>query len=186
MRSAVFFAIWLAALAWFAAPALAQACEGSAKGNVGEVFVATNPAGDTATWIVERVEGEGLETDHFARPSLMLDFPFARGALAGPEAAIVSITRFSDPDVGRAPDLSEVSVEARLDGRVITWRGSEAGKGDSLLAQALRQQWPKMLTITLKKAGAGDKLAEAAFDLTARTVAERLAGEALASRVCPG
>lgn len=182
MRSAFFIAMWLAA----AAPAPAQTCEGSAKGKAGEVFVAAATGGEVATWILERVEGVGMESDHFARPALMLDFGFARGALSGPDKAVVSITRFSDPDVGRAPELSTVWVEARLDGREVVWRASDRN-GETSLAEALRAQWPAKLTIALKaERGAAATLAEASFDLSARPAAEKLAREALASRTCGG
>jgi hypothetical protein len=182
MRSALIIAMWLAA----ASPALAQTCEGSAKGKAGEVFVAAAPGGDMATWILERVEGVGMESDHFARPALMLDFGFARGALSGPDKAVVSITRFSGPDVGRAPELSAVWVEAQLDGREVAWRASDRD-GETSLAEALRAQWPAKLTIALRaERGAATALAEASFDLSARPAAEKLARDALASRACRG
>ena len=182
MRSAFLIAMWLAS----ASPALAQACEGSAKGKAGEVFVAAAPGGEVATWILERIDGEGTESDHFARPGLMFDFGFARGALIGPDKAVVSITRFSDPDVGRAPELSTVWVEARLDGREVAWRASDHD-GEKSLAEALRAQWPAKLTIALKaERGAAATLAEASFDLSARPAAEKLARDALASRTCAG
>lgn len=184
MRSAFFLMVWMAASAALAAPAMAQACEGSAKGKAGEVFVVAGPGGETATWIPERVEGEGTESDHFSRPALMLDFGFARGALSGPEKAVVSITRFSGPDVGRAPELSAVWVEARLDAREVSWRASDA-KSETALAEALRAQWPARLTIALKAERSGaNAWAEASFDLSARPAAETLAREALASRSC--
>jgi len=184
MRVALVISMWLAA----ASPALAQTCEGSAKGKAGEVFVAAAPGGEVATWILERVEGEGMESDHFARPGLMLDFGFARGALSGPDKVVVSITRFSDPDVGRAPELSAVWVEAKLDGRSLGWLGSEEAKGERALAEALRATWPKRLVIELHagKSASGKTLAAAEFDLSARGAAEKLALDALASRTCGG
>ncbi len=174
--------MWLAA----ASPALAQTCEGGAKGKAGEVFVAAAPSGEVATWILERVEGEGMESDHFARPGLMLDFRFARGALSGPDKVVVSITRFSDPDVGRAPELSAVWIEAQLDGRSLGWLGSDQAKGERALAQALSAAWPNRLVIELHAgaSAAGRKLAAAEFDLSVRGAAEVLAREALAGRAC--
>jgi hypothetical protein len=186
MRSALFLAAWVAAALPLGA-AHAQTCEGSAVGKAGEVFVTANPRGDMATWIVERVEGEGLETANFSRPTLMLDFTFAQGAFDGPIAAVVSISRISSGAVGPAPDLSTVWVEAKLDQRVINWRASESGKGERALAEALSDQWPATLVVTLQAGRQGGaELASATFPLSRRPDAQALARQALASRKCPG
>jgi hypothetical protein len=183
MRSAIFLAVWIAA----ALPAHAQTCEGSAIGKAGEVFVTANPRGETATWIVERVEGEGIETANFSRPALMLDFAFAGGEFDGPTATVVSISRISSQAAGSAPDLGTVWVEARLGERVINWRASESGKGERELAEALRREWPATLVVTLQAdRRGGAELASATFPLSLRPAAQALTREALASRKCPG
>lgn len=188
MRSAIFLSAWLAAASpLIAVSAHAQTCEGSAIGKVGEVFVTAAPGGETATWIVERVEGEGIETANFSRPSLMIDFTFAEGELQAPEATVVSISRISSGAAGRAPDLSTVWVEARMDQRVIEWRASESGKGERALADALAKQWPGELVITLQAGRhGGAELASAKFPLARLPDAQLLAREALATRKCPG
>jgi hypothetical protein len=185
MRSAIFLSAWLAAA--LPVSANAQTCEGSAIGKAGEVFVTAAPGGETATWIVERAEGEGIETANFSRPSLMLDFSFAGGELKGPEATVVSISRISSGAAGRAPDLSTVWVEARMDQGVIDWRASESGKGERALADALSRQWPEELIVTLQAGRhGGAELASAKFPLSRRPEAQQLAREALAGRKCPG
>jgi hypothetical protein len=188
MRSAIFLSAWLAAaLPVIAVSAHAQTCEGSAIGKAGEVFVTATARGETATWIVERIEGEGIETANFSRPSLMLDFIFAGGDLKGPEATVVSISRISSGAAGRAPDLGTVWVEARMDQRVIDWRASESGKGERALADALSRQWPGELVITLQAdRHGGAELASAKFPLARLPDAQQLAREALAARKCPG
>lgn len=185
MRSAFFLAALIAAA--LAAPVHAQTCEGSAIGKAGEVFVTANPRGETATWIVERTEGEGMETANFSRPSLMLDFTFADGKLDGPTATVVSISRISSDAAGRAPELDTVWVEARMDQRVINWRATDGGKGERALADALSRQWPSTLVVTLQAGRqGGTELASAEFPLSRRPDAEMLARKALAARTCPG
>lgn len=183
MRSGLFLAAWIAA----SLPAQAQTCEGSAIGKAGEVFVTASPRSETATWIVERIEGEGMETANFSRPSLMLDFAFGDGKFDGPTATVVSISRISSPAAGSAPDLGTVWVEARVGERVVNWRASESGKGERALAEALRNQWPDSLTVTLQAGRQGGaELASAVFPLSKRPDAQALAREALASRKCAG
>ena len=187
MRSAFFLATWIAAAPFDAAPAHAQTCEGSATGKPGEVFVTANSRGETATWIVERIEGEGVETANFPRPSLMLDFTFAQGKLDGPTATVVSISRISSAAAGRAPDLDTVWVEAKMDQRVINWRATDGGNGQRALAEALSKEWPATLIVTLRVGQyGGAELASASFALSRRPDAQELAREALASRKCPG
>lgn len=188
MRSAFFLAALIAAvLPLGAAPSHAQTCEGSAIGKAGEVFVTASPRSETATWIVERIEGEGMETANFSRPSLMLDFTFALGKLDGPTATVVSISRISSDAAGRAPELDTVWVEARVGERVINWRASESGKGERALTDALRSQWPATLVVTLQAGRqGGPELASAQFPLSRLPDAKLLAREALATRKCPG
>ena len=73
------------------------------------------------TWVVERREGVGEETDHFARPGLMLDFTMAADGALVPARAMAPITRYSDPELGRAPALSEVQVRAMAAGSAARW-----------------------------------------------------------------
>jgi len=177
----------MAASAALPSPALAQACEGSAKSKAGEVYVTAEAGGETATWIVERTEDVGVETANFSRPSLMLDFVFARGELTGPEATVVSISRISSEAAGNAPNLGAVWVEAEMDGRVIGWRASDSSKGHRALAEALRKQWPAKLVVTLQaQRQGGEALASAEFLLSRRADAQALAREALAGRECAG
>lgn len=186
MRSTLALTLWVAGSFASVPAAYAQTCEGSASGKAGEVIVSRSGSEEAATWIVERVEGEGSESSHFARPALMLDFEFTRGNLAGPSATVVSITRFSDPDIGRAPELDRVRVRARMSERSVEWLASDASKGERDLAQALRAEWPDRLAITLHATGSpgGAELAAAVFDLSAKPAAEALARQALANRVC--
>lgn len=187
MRSAFFLALCVApALLGLDGPVDAQTCEGSAIGKAGEVFVTAGSGRETATWIVERVEGEGIETDNFPRPALMLDFEFTDGELSGPYAAVVPISRISSEAVGRAPELDVVWVEARLDDRVVSWRASDVGKGERALAEALTKLWPANLLVTLQEGRHGGvALASAAFPLSLRPEAQALARAALAARICP-
>lgn len=163
MRFAAPFLLWLA----IAGPAAAQACEASVSGKVGEVVAARSGAGRPAlvTWAVERREGVGEETDHFARPGLMLDFTIATDGALVPVRAMAPVTRYSDPELGRAPPMSEVQVRAIAAGAgAIIWRGDDPAKGEAALVKRLREAWPRELVIEV--VARGEVLASATFDLS--------------------
>jgi hypothetical protein len=172
--------IFAALVPIMAAPAAAQACEASVSGKAGEVSV-VRQAGDAAgpvlvSWAVERREGVGEETDHFSRPGLLLD----TGMSMVPSAVNVMISRYSDPDIGRAPPLSEVRVRATPKGAAaVEWKASDAAKGHAALAKQLREAWPDELVIELRLAD-GSVAASSTFDLSMRADAEALAREAAA------
>lgn len=177
--------IFAALVPIMAAPAAAQACEASVSGKVGEVSVVRQAGGAAgpvlATWAVERREGVGEETDHFSRPGLLLDANLAgAGGAFVPTTLNVMISRYSDPDIGRAPPLSEVRVRAMPKGAaVVEWKASEAAKGHAALAKQLREAWPDELVIELRLAD-GSVAASSTFDLSARAEAETLARQAAA------
>ncbi len=180
MRLAAPFMLWLAA----AAPAAGQVCEASISGKPGEV-IATLDSGArgpvSVMWSVERREGVGEETDHFARPGLMLDFSVAGGG-GGlvPSRAVVSVTRYSDPELGRAPEMSEVSVRATPKGSgVIVWIGNEPAKGEAALVKRLKEVWPDELAVEVVAAG-GDVLAGSVFDLSVLPDVRAMARQAAA------
>ncbi len=163
-----------------AAPAAAQAppCEASISGRIGEVFVSVAPGGTLVSWTVEPRAGVGEESDHFARPGLVLDFrPGQSGAL---ELAAVStsVTRYEDATTGRAPPMSRVRVTAKPEaGTEVAWAATNAARGESELAKQMRARWPGSLTLSVRMDGT--LVAEAEFDLATRAEAERMAGEAL-------
>ncbi|MDP3492488.1 MAG: hypothetical protein Q8R82_05200 [Hyphomonadaceae bacterium] len=178
MRFAALLLAWLTA----AAPAAAQACEASVISKPGEVIAAleggrTGPV--LVMWSVERREGVGEEADHFARPGLMIDFRVgADGALA-PERVVVSVTRYSDPELGRAPPLSEVRVRAVPAGsRAIEWGGDDPSKGEAALAKQLKGAWPAELVVEVVARGV--VVASSTFDLSVLPVVRGTALQAIA------
>jgi len=176
MRHAAPFLLWLA----IAGPAAAQACEASVSGKVGEVIVTQSSKAKPAlaTWAVERREGVGEESDHFARPGLMLDFTMAADGALVPARAMVAITRYSDPDLGRAPEMSEVQVRAVAAGAgPIEWRGDDPARGEVALAKRLREMWPRELVIEV--VARGEVRASATFDLSVLPEVRGMAGQAL-------
>ena len=163
MRFAASLVLWLA----IAGPAAAQVCEASVSGKAGEVMVTRGgPAQPVlVTWAVERREGVGEETDHFARPGLMLDFTMAADGALVPERAMAPVTRYSDPELGRAPAMSEVRVRAVIaEAAPIEWRGDDPAKGEAALVKRLREAWPRELVIEVTVRG--EVLASATFDLS--------------------
>ena len=172
--------IFAALVPIMAAPAAAQACEAGVSGRAGEVSVVRSAAGVAGpilvSWAVERKEGVGEETDHFSRPGLLLDTDMSMV----PSAVNVTISRYSDPDIGRAPPLSEVRVWAKAKGSAaLEWQASDAAKGQAALAKQLRDAWPDELVIALLLPG-GRVAARSTFDLSMRAGAETLAREAAA------
>jgi len=179
MRLAAPFLLLLAA----AAPAAAQVCEASISGKPGEV-IATLDSGArgpvSVMWSVERREGAGEETDHFARPGLMLDFSMTGDGGLVPSRAVVSVTRYSDPELGRAPEMSEVSVRTTPKGSdVIVWIGNDPAKGEAALVKRLKEVWPDELAVEVVAAG-GDVLAGSVFDLSVLPDVRAMARQAAA------
>lgn len=176
MRFAAPFLLSLA----IAGPAAAQACEASVIGKVGEVVAARSGAGKPAlvTWAVERREGVGEESDHFARPGLMLDFTIAADGALVPARAMAPVTRYSDTELGRAPAMSEVQVRAIAAGAgAISWRGDDPAKGEAALVKQLREAWPQELVIEVVTRG--EVQASATFDLSALSEVRAMALQAL-------
>lgn len=164
MRFAASLLVWL----MVTAPAVAQVCEASVTGKPGEV-IATLDSGKAGpilvAWSVERREGVGEETDHFARPGLMIDFRLAVDQALIPARAVVSVTRYSDPELGRAPPLSDVRVRATPAGsRPIEWVGDDPSKGEAALAKQLNDAWPAELVIDI--VARGDVVASSTFDFS--------------------
>lgn len=167
----------------FAAPAAARpvACEESATGDAGEVIATVDARGKTTfTWVVQRSPGMGRQTDHTSRPALMLDFAMGSdGALADVTAAIVSITSYSDPEIGKAPPMSSFRVRAKLGGAVVEWAADKPATGEPVLVKKLRSAWPDELVIELVDRK-DELVASATFDLAMRQAAGTLARQAKA------
>lgn len=176
MRFVASLLLWLA----IAVPAAAQVCETSVTGKAGEVIVTGGGRAQPVlvTWVVERREGVGEETDHFARPGLVLDFTMAADGALVPARAMAPITRYSDPELGRAPALSEVQVRAMAAGSgPITWRGDEPAAGEVALVKRLREAWPQELVIEVVVRS--EVLASATFDLSVLPEVLAMARQAL-------
>jgi len=164
-----------------AAPGVAQAqsCEASVAGKIGEVFVSVESGGTLVSWAVEPRTGVGEESDHFARPGLVLDFKPGRSGALELDAVVTSVTRYEDAATGRAPPMSRVQVSAKPDdGADVTWAATNAARGESELAKQMKARWPNALVLSVRFDG--KIVAEAAFDLTTRAEAERMGREALA------
>jgi hypothetical protein len=168
MRLAVPLLLWLGV----GAPALAQTCD--ASGSAGDVFQTTVEGKAAVGWDVKRSENVGQESDHFARPMLSLTFDMTGGKFAGPVAASVQVTTYSDPDVGKAPPLSTMRLRAKADDRPgVAW-GADWEAGEGMLAAELRAYWPRSLVIDV--IGPDGALASSGvYDLSARSGAEALA-----------
>lgn len=167
MRFAASLCVWLAA----AVPATAQPsmCEASVTAKTGEVIAVVERGKSVPkqiTWDIERRAGVGEESDHFSRPALMVSFtPAAADGSLVPEGASVSVTRYSDGAVGRAPRLSDVEVRATPDsGAPVTWVASDPDDGEAALAKRLKASWPAGLTIDLVVDG--KVAASSEYDLT--------------------
>ena len=176
MRLVAPFLFWAVA----AAPAGAQICEASVSGKPGEVIASleTNKRGPASvTWVVERREGMGEESDHFARPGLMLDFKMTVDGALVPSRATVSVTRYSDPKLGRAPDLSAVRIRATPKGsNAIAWAGDDSLDGEAALVKRLKETWPDELIVEVL--AGSDVLAGAVFDLSVLSDVQDMARQA--------
>lgn len=158
----------------FCAPALAQPCEGS--GVAGDVYRTRTEQGAQAVgWDVKRVDGVGVESDHFPRPQLSLTFATdAVGKMTGPVAAQIMVSRYSDKDVGEAPTMSVMRIRARADGKAVgDWRGDDYA-AQAGLAGWLRDSWPREVEVDVV-GPAGEVAASAVFDLSTRAEAQAIA-----------
>lgn len=163
-----------------AAPAAAQTppCEASISGKIGEVFVSVETGGTLVSWAVEPRAGVGEESDHFARPGLVLDFRPGRSGALELAALSTSVTRYEDAATGRAPAMSRVRVVAKPEaGAEVAWAATNATRGEGELAKQLKANWPGALTLSVQFDG--KTVAEAEFDLATRAEAERMGREAL-------
>ena len=171
-------------LAWLTVtvPAAAQVCEASVMGKPGEVIATLDsgkPGAWSVMWSVERREGVGEETDHFARPGLVIDFGMAADDALVPTRAAVSVTRYSDPELGRAPPLSDVRVRATPAGsHAIEWVGDDPSKGEVALARQLKDAWPVELVVDI--VAHGDVVASSTFDLSVSAEVRAMARQAIA------
>jgi hypothetical protein len=184
MRLAVPFLLWLAAAG--AAAAQPATCEASATGKAGEV-IALVEKGKTlptlVTWVVERREGVGEESDHFSRPGLMVDF--TTGPALTVSGALVNVTRISRG--GALPlSLSQVRVRARAGGDVEEWPADDTSGGEARLMKRLKANWPAELRIDLVLDG--EIAASSTFDLSVLPAVETMARQAAdeAVRKCAG
>ena len=162
-----------------AAPAVAQPtpCETSIAGPIGEV-IATRAPGSSFAWVVEARQGVGEESEHFARPSLLLDFRMTRGGVLELDSVMVSVTRVQGIGASAPPPMSRVQVKATADGgRAVSWAGNDPARGEADLLQRLKAGWPRELELAVVVDGA--VVASAVFDLSGRGEAERMAREAL-------
>lgn len=171
------------------APASAQAvqCEGSAYDSIGEALATYTidaqgqPQKLIVSFLPERVEDVGVESDYFARPRVLLDYRMNdAGELAGPVSANVMVTRFSNPGAGKPPPMSAVQVRGVAPpGETVSWAGHEPVAGEKKLADMVRESKPAKLTIDIVGKD-GKKLASADFDLSKTAEMQKLAGEAKA------
>jgi hypothetical protein len=163
-----------------AAPAAAQAqsCEASVKGAIGEVTAIVDSGAALVSWAVEPRAGVGEESDHFARPGLLLDFTVERSGALDLAAVITSVTRYEDATTGRAPAMSRVRVIAKPDAAAeISWASTGAARGESELTKVMKARWPDELVLSVIYDGV--LVAGSEFDLSTRHEAERMAHEAL-------
>ncbi|MFT3725464.1 MAG: hypothetical protein QM773_17995 [Hyphomonadaceae bacterium] len=167
-----------------AAPAMAQVCEESVSGDIGEVIASVDARGATAiSWAVERREGVGQESDNFARPGLLIDFTMSTDRVLGPPLQVeVLISRFSESERKPPPPLSSVSVRVNAGGAPITWPGDNSRDGSAKLIARLKEAWPNEVVADLVDKS-GKVLASATFDLSKRPLVEKMAREARAK--CP-
>ncbi len=160
------------------AAAQAQSCEASVNAPIGEVTAIIDGGGALVSWAVEPRIGVGEESDHFARPGLLLDFAVTRSGALELAAVITSVTRYEDAATGRAPTMSKVRVVARPDpGAEVSWPSTGAARGESELGKAMKARWPD--TLMLSVIYDGTLVAGSEFDLSTRSEAERMAREAL-------
>jgi hypothetical protein len=165
------------------ATAVAQACNVTLFGDIGEVTVERDAQGATATWAVYRYVSDEETKSLFASPGLELQFALkADGSLGALGMLEVPITRISDPESGRTPSLRNVEVKAALDGgRKLSWRAMESADGRAQLMRALQTSWPQKLELQLVASDDGHVHASAVFDLTMLGKARELARQANAT-----
>lgn len=184
MRSLLLFAAGVLV----AAPASAQAmCEGSANSSIGEALAtyALDGLGQPQTLIVsflpERMEGVGQESDYFARPRILLDYRMSdAGELAGPVDADVMVTRVTNPGAGKAPPMSAVQIRGSAGVEdALSWAGNDSGAGERRFADLVREKKPAKLKVDILDKS--DKvLASAEFDLSKTADIQKLAAAAKA------
>lgn len=173
MRLAVVLPLCLLA----AYPAAAQTpCDASVTGKPGEVMVASDGADRLVSWAVEPKAGVGVESTHFSRPGLLLDFDVKASGLAV-SGILTTVTRISDADRGQAPDLSRVRMRAIGAGNPLEWSANEPETGEVELLNRLKARWPATLQLDVLL---GDQVVAASeFDLDVMPEVERLAREAM-------
>jgi hypothetical protein len=171
-----------------AAPASAQAiqCEGSVENSIGEVFATYDLDRGTGkvekqviSYVPERVEGAGEESDFFPRPRLMFDYQLGEGGqLEGPIAASVLVGRYGAVGAGKLPPLSEVKVSVVAPpAEPLSWKASEPSGGEGRFAALMRGSKP--LKVTAELLGKDGKvLASAEFDLSKTAQFQKAAAEA--------
>jgi hypothetical protein len=170
--------IVIPALVLVAQPALAQTCD--ASGPAGEVIVTRDGRGGSAVWVVAREANIGEETDHFSRPGFEVEFKLRPdGTLGDVASATAAITRVSDDRIGPAPLLGQITIRAKLDGKVLSWRGDKTADGELSLAWALLKQWPAKLEVEVTPVAGGPLYASATFDLSELPKAQELTRTAL-------
>lgn len=184
------FLFLLAVAAVVALPASAQSveCEGSAYDEaVGEVMSTSelDASGQmkrhTISFLPERIEGAGEESEYFGRPRVLLEYKLGdAGAVIGPNVANVLVTRFSNPGAGRPPAMSTVDVKVSApSAETISWNGADTVNGERQFAAMLRDKKPAKLKIDV--VGKGEKiLASAEFDLSKTAQFEKLLDKAKA------
>jgi hypothetical protein len=209
MRSVILICGLLA----MAAPASAQAiqCEGSVENSIGEVFATYDLDRGTGkvekqvvSYVPERIEGAGVESDFFPMPRLMFDYRLGEAdQLEGPVVASVLVGRYGAVGAGKLPPLSEVWVHVIAPPvETISWRASEPSTGEKVFAGRMRDTKPAKVTVHLLGKD-GKILASSEFDLSKtaqfqkavaqakaeadkRTAAyQKLASEGKAPKSCP-
>ena len=180
----------LAAVVLITLPASAQVvqCEGSAYDEAVGEAVATFDVGKTGgvqklivSFMPERVEGVGEESDYFARPGLLLEYRVNDAEeLIGPNLANILVTRFSNPGGGKQPSMSTVEIKAAAPSvDAIAWNGADTITGERRLAAMLRDRKPLKLKVDI--VGKGEKLlASAEFDLSKTMQFQKLVADAKA------
>ncbi len=154
-----------------AAPAFAQQCDVSTP--AGDIFRADARGRiPVVGWDVKRFEHLGEESEHFSRPALSLTFAFGSDdKLAGPVEATVSITSNSDRSVGVAPQIGAMRLRAKVDARLVFEWNAATVSGEAMLADALREAWPRELVIEIV-APDGKVVGSAAYDVATRAAVE--------------
>lgn len=173
-----------------ALPASAQTvqCETSAYDEtVGEVMATydLDRAGQaqklTMSFMPERVEGVGEESDYFARPRVLFEYRVNdAGEMIGPNVANVLVTRFSNPGAGRPPAMSTVEIKVTVPGaETLTWNGADTTTGERRFAAVMREQKPPKVKIDI--VGKDSKiLGSAEFDLSKAAQVQKLIAQAKA------